>query len=294
MQSSVERSTILRHSSALAPLDMEELSAKTAQLSQFETPAPQRRVVLLGASNLSIMFPTVVESARAMFAQPLEMFVAKGLGRSYGQQSKFFGKKISGILQSGLWDAMGRAPTLPTVAVIADIGNDLAYEAPVETIIQWVEATLDRLAATSAQVVLNNLPLTSLQSVGAVRYGVFRELLFPGCRLSRPELLRRAERLSEALQHLADKRKMPIFSGQGESYGLDPIHPRRAAAGKVWQQMLGALAASPGVAPLVRPNAAKTLRLYQLKPQAWSQFGWSRRAAQPCGRLVDGTTIALF
>src|SRR5215213_2030339 len=96
---------------------MENSPAETAQLSQFETSALQKRVVLLGASNLSIMFPTIVESARAMFAAPLEMYVAKGFGRSYGQQSKFFGKKFSGILQSGLWDAMARARALPTVAI---------------------------------------------------------------------------------------------------------------------------------------------------------------------------------
>jgi hypothetical protein len=145
------------------------MSAKSAHLSQFETIAPKRRVVLLGASNLSIKFPMVVHSARAMFDAPLQFFVAKGFGRSYGQESKFFGKKFLGILQSGLWAAMDRTPPMPTVAIVADIGNDLAYEAPVRRIVEWVERTLDRLAAHRAQVVLNNVPLASLGAVGAAR-----------------------------------------------------------------------------------------------------------------------------
>jgi hypothetical protein len=273
---------------------MEQSSAKTAQLSQIETLAPRQRVVLLGASNLSIMFPTIVETARAMYAQPLEVFVAKGFGRSYGQQSKFFGKKISGILQSGLWDAMSRAQALPTVAIIADIGNDLAYEAPVDTIIKWIETALDRLAPYGARIVLNAPPLASLKRVGAVRYRVMRELLFPNCRLSRAELLRRAEQLSERLQQVSREREIPIFSGESAAYGFDPIHPRRSAAGDIWQRMLGALSPSPGAAPLVRPNAIAAVRLYQLKPQAWSVYGWSRCAQQPCGRLADGTTIAIY
>jgi hypothetical protein len=273
---------------------MEDMSANTAHRSQIETIAPTRRVVLLGASNLSIMFPTIVQTARAMYAQPLEMFVAKGFGRSYGQQSKFFGKKFPGILQSGLWDAMSRAQSLPTAAIIADIGNDLAYGAPVDTIIAWIEAVLDRLAKYDATIVLNDLPLESIKRVGRVRYRVLRELLFPSCALSHGEMLSRAEQLSGRLQELSTKHKMPIFAGRSAAYGLDPIHPRRAAAGEIWSRMLGALSTSADPSPLARARAAEAMRLYGLRPQAYSIYGWSRRAEQPCVRLADGTTIAIY
>jgi hypothetical protein len=272
----------------------EKGSAKAAHLSQIETREPQQRVVLLGASNLSIAFPTVVETARTMFAAPLEFVVAKGFGRSYGQESKFFGKKFSGILQSGLWEANAAAPSLPTVAIVADVGNDLAYEAPVEKVVEWVETTLDRLQSHGARVVLNNVPFASLRTVGAVRYHVFREVLFPSCRLSRKEMLRRAEQLSEALTRLAEERKTPVFSGEMAWYGLDPIHPRRASAGEIWRRMLGELLAPDSVAPLARATTASAIQLRRLKPQAWSNFGVKRRARQPSGRLKDGTTIALY
>jgi hypothetical protein len=270
------------------------MSAKTAQLSQFETLNPQLRVVLLGASNLSLMFPTVVESARAMYNAPLEFVVAKGFGRSYGRESKFFGKKFLGILQSGLWEAIDRAATLPTVALVSDIGNDLAYEAPVETVVGWVEQVLDRLAAQGAQVVLSNIPLVSLRTVGAARYHVFRELFFPSCTVPRREMMRRSEQLSEALARLAEERKTPIFSGEIEWYGLDPIHPRRSASGEIWRRMLGALTPLGGTAPLVRATPTSALKLHRLKPQSWSHFGIARSAAQPSGRLSDGTTISLY
>jgi hypothetical protein len=270
------------------------MSPKSAHLSQFETRAPQRRVVLLGASNLSIKFPIVVHSLRALFNAPLEFFVAKGFGRSYGQESKFFGKKFLGILQTGLWAAMDRATTISTVAIVADIGNDLAYEAPVRRIVDWIEVTLDRLAAHRAQVVLNNIPLASLGAVGAARYHFFRELFFPNCGLPRRELMKRAEQLSEALARLAEKRKTPIFSGRIEWYGLDPIHPRRGASGEIWRLMLSAISDAGALVPLVRAAPLSALQLHRLKPESWSHFGVTRRAAQPAGRLSDGTTIALY
>lgn len=271
----------------------DELS-NVAHLSQFETAQPRRRLVILGASNLSMKFPMVVESALTMIGGPLEFVVAKGFGRSYGQESKFFGKKFPGILQSGLWDAMrGGAPN-ETLAMVADVGNDLAYEAPVETILGWIETTLDRLAQSGARVVLNNLPLASLRSVGASRYRLFRELFFPGCKLPRAEMLRRAERLGVGLARMAAARETPIFTGDCRWYGLDPIHPRRSCSGEIWRLMLGALAPHGAPPTLESATSASAWELRRLKPENWSQFGLKRRAAQPCARLADGTTIALF
>ena len=273
---------------------MKHDSSSSAKTSQIETAAPRTRVVLLGASNLSIAFPMVVETARAMFDGPLEFIVAKGFGRSYGQESKFFGKKFPGILQSELWDDIDRRAPLATVAVLADIGNDLAYGAPVETILAWVEMALDRLGARESRTVLNNLPLASLQSVGSARYLLFRELFFPNCRLSRSEMLSRADDLGAGLEKLAASRNTPIFSGEIDWYGRDPIHPRRRSAGAVWQRMLGALAAHDEPPALVRPSLRAAWRLRRLKASAWSDFGFQRRAAQPSGRLADGATIALY
>jgi hypothetical protein len=265
-----------------------------AQHSQIETNAARMRVVILGASNLSLTFRTIVQSALAMFDGPLELFVAKGFGRSYGRDSKFFGKKFPGILQCGIWDALHRAPPLPTVAVVADLGNDLAYEAPVDDVVGWVSTALDRLDEHGARVALNNVPIASLRTVGAARYYLFRELFFPSCKLPRQEMLHRAEQLSDALDRLAEEREKPIFSGEIGWYGLDPIHPRRAAAGEVWQRMLGALRA-PEAAPAHGVEVAvRVLPWHRLRPAFYWHFGVARRAAQPCARLVDGSTIAIY
>jgi len=267
---------------------------KAAVASQIETREPQQRVVLLGASNLSIMFPTIVESLRAMFAHPIELHVAKGFGRSYGLHSKFFWEKFPGILTSGLWPALNHARPLPTVAIVADVGNDLAYEAPVEKIVEWVERALDRLATHDARVVLNNVPIESLRRVGWARYHTFREVLFPSCQLSRDEMLRRAEELSERLATVAAMRKTPVFSGESAWYGLDPIHPKLNSAGEIWRRMLGAISGAGETAALARPRSATMLRYRRLRPLECAHFGLTRRAEQPALRSSDGTTISIY
>ncbi len=265
-----------------------------SESSQIETREPQQRVVLLGASNLTIMFPTIVETLRATYAHPIELHVAKGFGRSYGLHSQFFGKKFPGILSSGLWPALNRARRLPTVAVVADVGNDLAYEAPVDKIIEWVERALDRLAVHDAHVVLNNVPIESLRMVGAARYYPLREALFPNCKLSRGEMLRRAESLSEHLARLAEERRIPAFSGQRAWYRLDPIHPKVASAGEIWRRMLGALVGASEPIQLVRPRTSTALRYRRLPALEWTHFGVARHAEQPALRDRDGSIIAIY
>jgi hypothetical protein len=268
--------------------------SKSAHLSQFENSEAQRRIVLLGASNLSMTLPTVVRIARSLFGGPLEFFAAVGFGRSYGQESKFFGKIFSGILRSDLWDSLDRATPMPTAALVADVGNDLAYEAPVGTIVDWVNTTLDRLAKHKATVALNNVPMASLNTVGAVRYYVMRDLLFARCRLSRAEMLRRAVELSEALARTAEERKIPAFSGENEWYGFDPIHPRRASAHEIWLRMLAALTPPAGDGAAARSEPGDEREVRSLQRRAWLARGGAARGPKAVGRLSDGTTIALF
>ncbi len=262
--------------------------------SQIETIAPRQRVVLLGASNLALSLPRVIEASRAAWGAPLEFLVAMGYGRSYGQQSKFFGKKFSGILQCAIWDALERADALPTNAIVADVGNDLAYEAPVETVAAWVETTLDQLARHAARTALNNVPIEPLRTVGTVRFHVLRSLLFPSCRLSRGELLVRADALSEKLAALAETREIPVFSASEAWYGIDPIHPRRRSAGEIWRLLIGALDPLASAPTWTRPSRSDASALRRATAAWWMGNRRAGHRSPPTAQLRDGSTVALF
>ncbi len=105
-------------------------------MSQAQTTRPC--VVLLGASNLTRGISTVVGMARGIVGEPSEFLIAMGHGRSYGQRSSVLGRSLPGITQCGLWEALRHARG-PTSALITDIGNDVIYGVPVETILrsQW-------------------------------------------------------------------------------------------------------------------------------------------------------------
>src|SRR5712671_2746547 len=115
---------------------------------------PPRRVVLLGASNLTRGISTVIETAWSLLGSPLEVLAALGHGRSYGLSSRILGRELPGIRQSGLWEALAAAPRAETAALVTDVGNDLLFGATVASILEWVSESLGRLAAVEARTVL--------------------------------------------------------------------------------------------------------------------------------------------
>ncbi len=217
-----------------------------------------------------------------------------GRGRSFGNDSGCFGKKNSGIFFSEIWEAIETQESLPTTAWITDIGNDLAYEIPVATILEWVSGCVDRLLAQQARVVISDLPLNVLQRVSETQFSLFRAILFPSCRLTRTEILDRAEQLSAGLDDLAKSKKTTIFSAKSEWYGLDPIHPRRKMFEIIWRELMAAADVPCGDRSAAERGWWRDRYLRDLRPKIWSQFSIPRSAPQPNGRLIDGSSIWLY
>ena len=118
-------------------------------------PPPVLRAVLLGASNVTFALRTWVARLRAAAGGPVEVLAACGNGRSYGKWSRLlYVRRLPGIVECGLWEALAARPPLPTVALVADVGNDILYQEEPVRIAAWVGACVERLAAHGARPVL--------------------------------------------------------------------------------------------------------------------------------------------
>ena len=270
---------------------------------------PARRVVLLGASNLTRGISTVVESSWHAWGRPLDVLAALGHGRSYGMRSKVLVRALPGIAECGLWEAIAQRPALPTAALLTDIGNDLLYEAPVEQIVEWVELCLDRLmghagqpswlfedqrdAYPTARVAMTLLPLASLDTLSERKFRLFRSILFPACRLPLEVLHRRAIELNERVRQIGAARGIALIEPRAAWYGHDPIHLRMRDWRPAWQEILAAWRNDDAL-PAARGSLARWLRLRALAPQCRWICGIEQRSAQPAARLRDGTTISFY
>jgi hypothetical protein len=251
---------------------------------------PVLRAVLLGASNLARSFPSIFSLIRQRAGGPVEVLGAFGRGRSYGEWSRLVGvRHLPGIVGSGLWREIAAREPLPTVALLTDIGNDLAYGLSPERIVPWIETCLARLVEVRAATVVTLLPLATLERVPPWRFHLARTVLFPGRPMDRRDLLARARELNGEIRRLARQAGALVVEPDLSWYGVDPIHIRRRVARRAWGEILGRWPGEGAGGEVRRVMGLQLLRAEELR--LWR---FRVRTAQPCKRLPDGTTVALY
>jgi hypothetical protein len=254
-----------------------------------------RRIILLGASNLTLAFPLVVETLRATYG-PIELFAAHGHGRSYGMTSRVLCRALPGIRGCRLWDDLRSRPpsTQPPLAVITDVGNDLLYGATAPQIVGWVETCLARLIEQGATVVVTGLPLVSVMRLGPMRYSLTKAIFFPGKGPTWAAMRDFAPELHRSLAQLAARQGVPCIDPRAEWYGFDPIHIRRSRRPVAWREILSRLAGNANCIQIARPGPVGAARCWRAAPALRSICGRARKAAQPALSFPDGSTISLY
>ena len=124
--------------------------------------SPSRRVILLGASNLTRGISTAVETAKTIWGTPLDVMAALGHGRSYGKTQRVLGRTLPAIIECGLWQDLDNRPRADTASLITDVGNDLLFGVSPQRVVEWVDQCLERLASVSQSLVITELPLINL------------------------------------------------------------------------------------------------------------------------------------
>ncbi|MGD9855680.1 MAG: SGNH/GDSL hydrolase family protein [Planctomycetaceae bacterium] len=254
-----------------------------------------QRVILLGASNVTLGFPMLVEGLRASLPGPVELFAAHGHGRSYGLRSRVLMRRLPGILNCGLWDALPRASSDGgrPLALITDVGNDLLFGVRPELLLSWVEQCVQRLGEQHAAVTIALPPLQSTLRLSAARYHATRMVFFPGSGPDWESMRRMIVELESGLRELAAQYTCRAVEPRAEWYGFDPIHVRSRHRPASWSEILSAWPVTNGVRIARRP-AAQGLRYWRLAPAERDLWGRTRRNFQPAWRDGDAASIWLY
>ncbi len=272
---------------------MSDGSQSTLQRGACDSATSSRRIVLIGASNLTRFFSSVIDTARQCVGPPTEIFAALGRGRSFGGWHGYLGRRLPAITRCGLWGALEASPSAPTTAVVTDIGNDILYGYPVAQVAAWVDECLARLQDLGAETAITRLPVENLRSLSEARYEFFRRWMIPSCQLPLATVRERAFELDARVAELGEQRRAAVVPQQAAWYWLDPMHIHRSQSTRVWQTIWTSLG-MPKPQQFSAISLSERVRLLQLEAAESSYRGRSRSARQPIARLRDGATIAIY
>ena len=231
-------------------------------------------VVLLGASNLTLAWSTVMEQIGRRFREPLRVLTAHGMGRSWMMESRFAWRSIPGILECGLWQSMEDSSELvPSAALITDLGNDLIYGRSAEALADAAAETVARIRRRNprCKMVVTRPPLRSIDSLSSFRFLLFRTLLFPFCRVPLDEVVREAHELDRRIQGFGD---VTVVGQQQCWFGLDPVHIRRRSRRAAFSAFLSSWPAQDVSQQPPLPGRRPTIARHRVA-------GRIRTAAQP-------------
>ncbi len=259
---------------------------------------PTNRIVLLGASNLTLSLRLLIQLIQQRCGGPSEILVAAGHGRSYGQFSQVMMRGLPGITNSSLWSQFNLSITSATqtsYALVTDIGNDILYGVTPEQLLVWVEDCIERLQQQSVHIVMTNLPIASIEQLSERRFNLFRYLFYPYCRLSRSEVISRANIIHSGLMHLAKHKKIELCEQAPTWFGADGIHLRYWQRKTFYQQIINQFPAT-NVASTADCRDQRLSSSWQQRPQfAYKTiFGKPCRHPQPSGQLSDNATVSLY
>ncbi len=245
--------------------------------------AASRCVILLGASNLTMGFPQILNWLETHVSPPIDLFVAFGHGRSYGIDSRVAIRRLPGITKCGIWDALPASKDTESrpLGLLTDIGNDLLYSQTPERITGWVEECLLRMFDRNAEVIVTSLPLESVGRLSPWKFFLAGNLLFPGNQLTWPILWERAIELEERIVDLCKRFDCNCVMPERSWYGIDPIHIRCSARSRAWDYVLNYWQTTSERPQNIVLTRGDSLKLLRLRPERRWIFGRLQETVQP-------------
>lgn len=253
---------------------------------------PANRIILLGASNLTLSLRLIIHLMQQRFGGPSEILVAAGHGRAYGMFSQVLWRGLPGIADCGLWEQLAAAEPRPTYALLTDIGNDILFGAPPEQILRSVEYCIVQLQQQSAQIVVTNLPMASIENLSKWRYTLFRNIFYPSSHLPRHETIRCARKVHAGLIDMASRLHFGVYEQEPHWFGPDGIHVNYWQRKVFYQDVLRQFP-SPSDQPEAMDGKQEFLLTWRRRPEfAYKTLlGRAIYCQQPSGLLADGSNV---
>ena len=182
--------------------------------------------ILLGASNLSIAKYGIQRYFRTRFtANYNSTLIASGPGRAYCVSGGIFVVNYPPLKNSQAI-SLGREKSSEhsqTIALIADIGNDILYGVPAQKIIRDLDKLIQELSNFCSHVFALPIPCKKIEQLSHWKINLLKKILFPKSKLSPENIIASIHSINHYLSQLNNPR-ITLLKPMDDSMGWDHIH----------------------------------------------------------------------
>ncbi len=255
---------------------------------------PDYRVILLGASNLTLGLPRLVHSLQSSLPGSVEILSAHGHGRSYLKWSYVIYRGLPAITHSELWSELNaRPPAKKTFAIVTDLGCDLFYGSKPESIIDAVGICLNRLSQLGAKTVYVRPPLDRLYQITDWHYYVVKNVFFPGPTIRWPLMREYITEVDRGVLTIAEDLGCSMITPKIDWYGFDPIHIKRTQRNRAWQEIIQSWL-PPDSIQMDSPGLGKSLHTWTRKASTRKVWWIPNTHPQPTHNWPDGSSLSVY
>jgi hypothetical protein len=194
------------------------------------------RILLYGASNLWLSRRAALTELRKRFPGYLQIGLAHGPGRSYGLKA---GNPL--IRYEALhrvdFDFCEDVAGLK-IALITDIGNDIAYSQSPEKVVEWVSSLVGRLQEGGYRVVVGGIPSESLSQLHPTLFQTFAKFYYAEGTVSQQLVTRNLEEVELGVRDMCLARGLSYVDLDPQWYSYDRFHLKNSACSSYWQTLL--------------------------------------------------------
>lgn len=237
------------------------------------------RLLLYGASNLWLSRRAALTELRRRFPGHLEIGLAHGPGRSYGLRAGnplFRYEPLRDVEFEFRGEVSGHR-----LALITDVGNDVAYQQKPETVVTWVSELALRLSQRGYDIIIGGLPVQSLSRLNPRLFQTFSKLYYSDDSVTQEQVNRSLFQIEDGLIQLCRAQGYHHLPLDPNWYSYDNFHLKRRACSAYWQSLLSGY-------PVREPySSALSLQVRRpLFPRSYSFLGREQRGREFYPNLV--------
>ncbi|MFQ5715571.1 MAG: hypothetical protein ACE5GQ_00560 [Nitrospinales bacterium] len=182
--------------------------------------------VFLGASNLARGHRALARCLEAsLHPRPVRFLYALGPGRGYCAWAGFLNKVYPPISGSPIFDAIRRqaATSAGVVALVSDIGNDIMFDIPAETITEKLRHIFRQFLELDARALVTPIPSFFETELGRRSFLFLRALFYPKSKVTHEQAVSAVRTINRFLEKSANE-NISLIDGLDPFIGWDKIH----------------------------------------------------------------------